>query len=35
MLKNVRWVVGVNFMHNLTYPQVKYVIHFKEVKVLV
>jgi len=35
LLKIVRWVAGVNFMHNLTYLQIIYVIHFKEVKILV
>jgi len=35
LLKIVRCVAGVNFMHHLTYLQIKYVIHFKEVKILV
>jgi len=33
LLKIVRWVSGVHFMHNLTYLQFLYVIHFKEVKI--
>jgi len=35
LFKIVRWVAGVHFMHNLTYLQFIYVIHFKEVKILV
>jgi len=35
LLKIVRWVSGVNCMHNLTYLQIIYVIYFKEVKILV
>jgi len=27
------WDAGVNFMHNLTYLQIVYVIHFKKVKI--
>jgi len=33
-LKIVRWIAGVNFMHHLTYLQIIYVIHFKEVKII-
>jgi len=35
LLKIVRWVAGVHFMHNLTYLRFVYVIHFKEAKILV
>ena len=35
LLKIVRWIAGVNFMDNLTYLQIIYVIHSKEVKILV
>jgi len=33
LLKIVRWVARVHFMHNLTYLQLIYAIHFKEVKI--
>jgi len=35
LLKIVKWIGGVNFMHRLSYLQIIYVIHFKEVKILV